>query len=260
MKQEWMTIVSQQEIAANIFEMKLSGELVQQMKQPGQFLHIKVPRNDLLLRRPISLAAIDLEAKVCTIIYRVEGDGTKVMSHLKTGDNLDILGPLGNGFDINQVKANEEILVVGGGIGVPPLYELGKQLAEKQAKVTFLFGFATDSAIFYREAFEQLGTLQISTDDGSYGQKGHVGVLLKQYLNENQPDAVYACGANGLLKLVDQTFSEHPRAYLSLESRMACGIGACYACVCHLQKDETKQKSKKVCDEGPVFPTGEVVI
>lgn len=260
MKQEWMSVVSQKEIAARIFEMKLQGELVKEMKQPGQFLHIKVPRHDLLLRRPISLAEIDQEAQTCTIIYRTDGAGTTALSHLKTDDTVDVLGPLGNGFDLSEVKEKEEILVIGGGIGVPPLYELGKQLAAKQANITFLFGFATISAIFYHQLFARLGTVEISTDDGSYGQKGHAGHLLEQYLQKKQPDAVYACGANGLLQLVDQTFHEHPRAYLSLESRMACGVGACYACVCHLQNDPTGQKSKKVCDEGPVFPTGEVVI
>lgn len=260
MKQEFMEIVSQKEIAKSIFELKLTGELVAKMQQAGQFLNIKIPREDLLLRRPISLAEVDLDQKICTLIYRVEGQGTQALSALQPGFKLDILGPLGHGFDVDQVQASENILVIGGGIGVPPLYELGKRLAAKKANITFLFGFATKSAIFYQDQFKQLGKLEISTDDGSCGTQGQVSLLLERYLAQQKPDAVYACGSKGLLQLVETTFHDHPRAYLSLESRMACGVGACYACVCHLQNDESKQKSKKVCDEGPVFKTGEVVL
>lgn len=260
MKQEWMEVVAQQELAPRIFEMTLKGKLVSQMLTPGQFLHIKIPREDLLLRRPISLSEIDQIEQTCKIIYRIEGQGTAELSQLKSGDCLDILGPLGNGFDISRVEKDEEILVVGGGIGVPPLYELGLQLSNKGAKVTFLLGYSTAEVSFYEEKFKQLGEVEIATDDGTYGTKGNVGILIDNYLENKNPAAVYACGAVGLLKKVDDTFYHHPRAYLSLEARMACGMGACYACVCHVQGDETKQKSKKVCDEGPVFRTGEVVL
>jgi len=259
--QEEMTIVSQRELASAIFEMKLTGKLVKEMKQAGQFLHIRVPRYDLLLRRPISLAEIDHESGTCTIIYRVEGCGTKYFSKMKQGETLDILGPLGNGFDISMADPGKVVLIIGGGIGVPPLYELSKKLIAKDVKVVHLFGFATKEVIFYEEKFRALGEVRISTDDRSYGLHGHVGDLLKNLESENfTPDAVYACGANGMLKMVDKKFAMHSYAFISLESRMACGVGACYACVCHENGDLTGAKSRKVCDQGPVFKTGKVVI
>lgn len=257
MKQEMMTVVSQQLIGPRIYELILSGELVKEMATPGQFVHIKVPRADLLLRRPISLANINCEQGQCTLIYRVEGDGTDNLSQLIPGDLLDVMGPLGNGFPIDEVQSGETVFIVGGGIGVPPLYELSQQVKAKGATVIHLFGFAKKEVIFYEEQFSKLGEVHISTDDGSYGTHGHAGNLLDNLLQKFQPDAVYACGSSGLLKAVDQHFAEHPRAYMSLESRMACGMGACYACVCDLKKE---QGSKKICDEGPIFATGEVVL
>ncbi|MDR3156834.1 MAG: dihydroorotate dehydrogenase electron transfer subunit [Lactobacillales bacterium] len=259
--QEKMGIVSQRELAPDIFEMKLSGKLVQKMKQAGQFLHIRVPREDLLLRRPISLAQIDQQAGICTIIYRVEGLGTEVFSKMKPGDSLDVLGPLGNGFDTSFVNRGSTVLILGGGIGVPPLYELSKQFVNRGVKVVHLLGFATSEVIFYEKEFRLLGETRISTDDGSYGVKGHVGTLLEELETENfLPDAVYACGSDGLLKMVDEKFAQHPAAFISMESRMACGIGACYACVCYEKGDVTQKRSRKICDQGPVFKIGEVVI
>lgn len=258
MKQEMMSVVSQVCLAPNIYELVLTGELVKEMKVPGQFIHIKVPRADLLLRRPISLAAINQARLECTIIYRVEGDGTADLSLLEPGDLLDVMGPLGNGFPIADITAEDCVFIIGGGIGVPPLYELSRQIKERGAKVVHLLGFAKQDVIFYEDQFMALDEVHISTDDGSYGTHGHAGNLLDELLKVYQPTAVYSCGSNGLLKTVEANFHDHPRAYLSLEARMACGMGACYACVYHLQADETGKESKKVCDEGPVFATGEV--
>ncbi|MFC6347940.1 dihydroorotate dehydrogenase electron transfer subunit [Vagococcus carniphilus] len=259
MKQEMMVMTKQVEIAENIFELTLQGKLVQEMNQPGQFIHIRVPRSDLLLRRPISLANISKENETCQIIYRAEGEGTKVLSQLEEGTKIDCLGPLGNGFNIEEVVENDVVFLVGGGIGVPPLYELGKKLAEKKAKIIFMHGFANKNAIFYEKEFSDLGVLMLATDDGSYGYKGHTGDLMNKALKVHpNPKAIYACGPSGLLKSVEMTFPNHPHVYLSMEERMACGIGACYACVCPSKKDPTV--NKKVCDEGPVFKSGEVII
>lgn len=257
MKQEMMTVVSQKLLGPKIYELILRGELVREMAIPGQFVHIKVPRADLLLRRPISLANIDADNLECTLIYRVEGDGTENMSQLRPGELLDVMGPLGNGFPIEAVQAEEVVFVIGGGIGVPSLYELSQQLQRKGAKVIQIFGFAKAEVIFYADKFAELGEVHISTDDGSYGTHGHAGLLLDDLLTKYQPAAVYACGSNGLLKAVDRNFENHARAYMSLEARMACGMGACYACVCDLKKEKA---SKKICDEGPIFATGEVVL
>lgn len=258
MKQEVMKIVHQRQLAPRIYEMTLNGELVQEMTRPGQFLHIRVPRADLLLRRPISINQIDQSQKTCRIIYRVEGDGTKHFAELTAGDSLDVLGPLGNGFDLSGLTNKDEVFIVGGGIGVPPLYELSKQLKERGVKAIHFLGFASQEVMYYEEEFLKLGDTRIATDDGTYGLHGNVGNLL--LAAKDKPAAIFACGSNGLLKTVEQLFAGHPNVQLSLESRMACGVGACYACVCHVPGDETGTKSLKVCDEGPIFQAGEVIL
>lgn len=260
-----MTITQQRQLAPRIYEMTLSGHLVQEMKKSGQFLHIRVPREDMLLRRPISINHIDREAGTCRIIYRTEGEGTKVFAQLQAGEQLDVLGPLGNGFDLSQIQAGDEVYIIGGGIGIPPLYELSRRILALGAVPIHFLGFASKEVMYYTEEFKALGACRFATDDGSFGVHGNVGNLLLTALaaegyGDNPPAAVFACGNNGMLKTVDQLFSDHPNAQISLESRMACGIGACYACVCHIADDETGQKSVKVCDQGPIFPVGKVVI
>lgn len=257
MKQEEMTVVKQIELAPHIYELTLAGELVQEMSMPGQFIHIRVPRTDLLLRRPISLAEISKETGTCKIIYRADGDGTRVLAEFKTGDSVDVLGPLGKGFPIDMIEEGDVVHVIGGGIGVPPLYELGRQLKAKNANIVFMNGFADKSLVYYEEAFKTLGTVLIATDNGSYGASGHVGILMDQ-VAEQEPKAVFACGAKGLLKSVESHYPDHPHVYISMEERMACGVGACYACVCQSKKDPSV--NVKVCDEGPVFRAGEIVL
>ncbi|MGG5340699.1 dihydroorotate dehydrogenase electron transfer subunit [Enterococcus sp. AZ192] len=260
MKQEIMTIVSQKQLAPRIFQMTLTGELVNEMKKPGQFIHIKVPRADLLLRRPISLNQIDQQAKTCTIIYRTEGDGTKEFSMMTSGDKLDVMGPLGNGFDVDCLNEGQKAFVVGGGIGIPPMYELSKQLKQRGVEVIHFLGYASKEVVYFEEEFLELGDTRFATDDGSFGVEGNVGNLILEAIKTEQPDAVYACGANGMLKMIAQVFPDQPNVFLSLEQRMACGMGACYACVCHVPDDETGTKSVKVCDEGPIFRASEVVL
>ncbi|MBS7576649.1 MULTISPECIES: dihydroorotate dehydrogenase electron transfer subunit [unclassified Enterococcus] len=255
-----LTILAQTELAFNIFEMTLTGKLVQQMRKPGQFLNIKIPSSALLLRRPISLHEINIELNQCKIIYRIEGAGTKQLSELKAGNEIDVIGPLGNGFDIEAVRTKEKILIIGGGIGTPPMYQLAKALKLKDAELTTVLGFASQNVMFHLDKFAELGSLFVTTDDGSFGTAGHAGVVIEQLLLEQHFDAVYACGAPGMLHMVNERFRNHPRAYLSMEARMACGIGACYACVCHIDGDSTQTKSVKVCDQGPIFKTGKVVI
>jgi dihydroorotate dehydrogenase electron transfer subunit len=239
--------------------MTLKGALVEQMEVPGQFLHLRVPQNDLLLRRPISINDINHEEGTCRIIYRVEGDGTRVFSEMKVGDKLDVMGPLGNGFQLSELHAGDTAFIVGGGIGIPPLYELSKQLIAKGVTPVHFLGFASKEVMYYEEEFLALGDTYIATDDGSYGTHGHVGHLLAQMME--QPNAVFSCGANGMLRAVESRYlGKIANVQLSLEARMACGMGACYACVCHLQEDESGQKSVKICDEGPIFPAGKVVL
>nr|WP_309099304.1 dihydroorotate dehydrogenase electron transfer subunit [Fredinandcohnia onubensis] len=258
MKKEQMKIVSHTQIAEDIFELTLAGELVQAIKDPGQFVHVKVSDGiDPLLRRPISIANIDQEKQECTLIYRKEGLGTRVLSEKNIDQSVDVLGPLGNGFPVDEVGVGETALLVGGGIGVPPLYELSKRLVAKGVKVIHVLGFQSKSAVFYEEKFSVLGETHIATVDGTVGTKGFVTDVISN--NGITFDTLYSCGPTPMLKALEKAFPDR-NAYISLEERMGCGIGACFACVCHLQDDPEGYTYKKVCSDGPVFKVGEVVL
>ena len=252
---EVMRVVSQEEIVPTIFELVLEGDMVETMKA-GQFLHLRVPDDAHLLRRPISISSIDKATKRCRLIYRVEGSGTAIFSSLKTGDSIDVMGPQGNGFDLSDLDKQSHVLLVGGGIGVPPLLEVARQLYARGVKITTILGFATKDAVILEDELAQYSKIFVTTDDGSYGIKGNVSVVIKEF--NTVFDAIYSCGAPGMMKYINQTFYDHPRAYLSLESRMACGMGACYACVLKVPDSETV--SQRVCEDGPVFKTGTVVL
>lgn len=254
--QEVMTVVEQVQIAPRIFSLVLEGKLVQEM-QAGQFVHIRVPDKSMLLRRPISISDIDKEMCRCRLIYRTEGQGTELLSLLQAGQELDVMGPLGNGFPTEFLTEGNRILIVGGGIGVPPLVELAKQAKRKGAEVFSILGFANRDALILEDELSQYGEVLVTTDDGSYGQKGHIGHIIEEL--ETEFKAIYACGAPGMMAYLDQKFQHHPHAYLSLESRMACGMGACYACVVK-EKGGQDHENKRVCKEGPVFKTGSLVL
>ncbi|WP_439709961.1 dihydroorotate dehydrogenase electron transfer subunit [Streptococcus ruminantium] len=249
---EQMMIVEQVQLAPRIFAMTLKGNMVREMKM-GQFIHIRVPDDSMLLRRPISISEIDVENSQCRIIYRVEGQGTNVFSKMVSGQNLDVMGPLGKGFDTDFLKEGDHILLIGGGIGVPPLIEVAKRAVHRGAKVTSVIGFATKEAVILEEKLGRYGQVYVTTDDGSYGKKGNVASVVN-HLSEGFA-AIYSCGAPAMMKYVDQRFQDHPHAYVSLEARMACGMGACYACVVK-PKQGLEHENKRVCKEGPVFATG----
>ncbi|WP_438823975.1 dihydroorotate dehydrogenase electron transfer subunit [Bacillus sp. JJ1773] len=257
-KKELCQVVSQQEIAERIFELTLKGELVNEMNEPGQFVHLKISEQfDPLLRRPISISAINKDEKEFTMIYRAEGKGTIILSEKKPGDTVDVLGPLGHGFPLEEASAGETALLVGGGIGVPPLFELSKQLVKKGVKVIHVLGFQSSNVVFYDEQFTQLGETYAATVDGSYGRKGFVTNVIED--DKINFDILYSCGPTPMLKALEQAY-KHKKVYLSLEERMGCGIGACFACVCHTGEDPTGYTYKKVCSDGPVFKAGEVVL
>lgn len=257
-KKELMTVINQQRIAKNIFQLTMGGELVKEMREPGQFVHLKVTEGSApLLRRPISISQIHKEQDQFTMIYRVEGAGTQLLSTKKPGDVVDVLGPLGNGFPIEQLKAGQTALLVGGGIGVPPLLELSMKLVEKGVVVKHVIGFETLDVVFLEDEFKRLGKTYVTTVDGTYGSKGFVTDLITNY--ELDFDTAFACGPTPMLRALETLYSQKPM-YLSLEERMGCGIGACFACVCHTQADPEGTSYKKVCSDGPVFLAGEVVI
>ncbi|WP_078547249.1 dihydroorotate dehydrogenase electron transfer subunit [Litchfieldia alkalitelluris] len=257
-KKELMKVISQTSIVENIFELTLQGDLVQEIKEPGQFVHLKVASStDPLLRRPISIANIDKTQNQFTMIYRSEGLGTRVLSEKSTGETVDVLGPLGNGFPLEAVSEGETALLVGGGIGVPPLYELSKQLVAKGVKVIHVLGFQSVSAVFYQEKFSLLGDTYIATVDGSYGERGFVTDVIANY--GLTFDVLYSCGPTPMLRAIESQYADK-NVYISLEERMGCGVGACFACVCHTADDPTGFSYKKVCSDGPVFKVGEVVL
>ncbi|WP_335870550.1 dihydroorotate dehydrogenase electron transfer subunit [Bacillus sp. 2205SS5-2] len=256
-RKEWMTIIHHGEIALNIFELVLEGELVQEIAQPGQFVHVKVGDIEPLLRRPISIAAVDYMKKQCTLIYRADGRGTTLLSLKKPGETIDILGPLGNGFPVGASGLGKTALLVGGGVGVPPLYELSKQLVNKGYHVIHVLGFQGKEVAFYMKEFSLLGPTYVATIDGSLGLQGFVTDCIREMKLDF--DEFYACGPQLMLKAMEAEWGDK-KGFLSLEERMGCGVGACFACVCHLQQDPEGKSYVKVCSDGPVFSVGEVVL
>jgi dihydroorotate dehydrogenase electron transfer subunit len=259
-----LSVISNEQIAERIFRLEVEGELVGRMTQPGQFVHIKCGTGiDPLLRRPISICDVDADRKRLTMIYRVEGHGTRVLSEHVPGQMVDILGPLGEGFPIEGRKAGEHALLVGGGIGVPPLYYLGKQLKQRGVRVTFVTGFGTASQVFLEKELAELGDVHVVTIDGTAGVKGLVtDVLTEAYnLDVNDWDVLYSCGPVPMLRaLQDKYQALGKEGYISLEQRMGCGVGACLACVCPVQEAKEGKKYRKICSDGPVFPFGEVQV
>ena len=255
-RNERMTVVHQAKIAHNIFELTLQGELVQEMN-PGQFVHVRVGESfEPLLRRPISIANVNNEMKEFTMIYRAEGRGTELLSKKAVGDVVDVLGPIGNGFPVDAVQPGGTALLVGGGIGVPPLHELAKQLNARGIRTIHVLGFQSENVTFYEEQFSKLGDTYYVTADGTKGTKGFVTNLLDELKPEF--DVFYSCGPLPMLKALEAQFPDKP-GYLSFEERMACGIGACFACVCNTTEKHEKDYVK-VCSDGPVFPKGVVAL
>lgn len=255
-KKELCKIIAQKEIAKDIYQLTVEANFVREINTPGQFVHIRIDKTlDPLLRRPISISSFDKLNSQFTMIYRKDGKGTALLAEKGPGMLLDILGPLGNGFPINEVSTGETALLVGGGIGVPPLYELSNQLIAKGVKVIHVLGFQTQSAVFYEREFLENGETYITTVDGSYGSKGFVTDIIKDI----NFDCLYTCGPTPMLKAIENEYS-HKKVFLSLEERMGCGVGACFACVCKSGDDPHGVSYKKVCSDGPVFRAGEVVI
>ena len=240
MKQLTFEIKSNEQIAKNVYRMQLCGDTVGIL--PGQFVNIRVQGQ--FLRRPISVC--NIADGILTIIYKVVGVGTEAMSHLPAGTQLDVLTVLGNGYDLS--KAGDEPLLVGGGVGVPPMYMLARQLREAGKRVRVILGFNTKDEVFYEEEFRALGCdVTVTTVDGSHGVKGFVTNAL-----DGKQSYYYTCGPLPMIKALLQAAGTNGE--VSMEERMGCGFGACMGCTI-----QTTQGPKRVCKEGPVFPA-EVLI
>lgn len=246
--QDFLTINYNKELIPGLFEMELEGEGASFITAPGQFINIKI--NDSLqpyLRRPMSI--LDYDDTHIKLIYRIRGEGTKILSEKEPGEKLDVLIGLGNGFTDTDYN---EVIVVGGGSGTPPMYGLAKRLIEKGVKVTAVLGFNGSYDVFYEEEFKKLCPTYISTMDGTCGTKGTVIDAIKE--NNLTFDHYYACGPEPMLDALVKNFPDN--GSLSFEARMGCGFGACMGCSC---KVKTKPY-KRICVEGPVLSSDEVII
>ena len=241
MKQVLLKIVENKPLNANVMEMTLQGDVLG--VKAGQFINVKIDR--LYLRRPISVCEI-LDGGL-KIIYKIVGKGTEILSQMKAGESLDVLTVLGNGYDLSL--SGDKPLLIGGGVGVPPMYELCKQLISAGKKVNVILGFNTKSEIFYENEFINLGAkVMVTTVDGSYGIKGFVTDAMKDL----DYSYFYTCGPEPMLKAVHkQSVTD---GEMSFEERMGCGFGACMGCSC-----KTLTGNKRICKEGPVLKKGEIL-
>ena len=241
MKQRLFEIQSNEQIAKNVYRMQLGGDTTGIL--PGQFVNIRVQGQ--FLRRPISVC--NIADGILTIIYKVVGVGTEAMSKLAEGTQLDILTVLGNGYDLT--KAGDSPLLVGGGVGVPPMYMLARQLREMGKDVRVILGFNTKDEVFYEDEFRALGCdVTVTTVDGSHGVKGFVTNAL-----DGKQSYYYTCGPLPMIKALLQAAGTNGE--VSMEERMGCGFGACMGCTI-----QTTIGPKRVCKEGPVFPAEELIL
>lgn len=257
-KKESAVVISQEMLTDGIFSMWLRTEAAQ-MAVPGQFISMYTNDGTKLLPRPISICEIDKENGALRVVYRVTGEntGTKQFSEAKAGDVIPVIGPLGNGFPLDKADGKKAFLM-GGGIGVPPILELSKQLTNCEKQI--VMGYR-DANTFLKEQFEENGAVYVSTEDGSVGTKGNVMDAIRE--NGLTADIIYACGPTPMLRAIKNFAEENGiECYISLEERMACGIGACLACVCKSKEKDhhTNVHNKRICKDGPVFLSTEVEI
>lgn len=241
-------------LGTGIYEMWLKTEKIAQAAGPGQFLSVYSNDGARLLPRPISICSLCDDT--VRIVYRVAGKGTEEFSHMTAGQTLTVQGPLGNGYDVTAPCAAKKAVIFGGGIGIPPMLELAKQL---QCEKDIILGYRDE--LFLNKEFEPFGRVTIATEDGSFGIKGNVLDALKE--KSIEPEIIYACGPAPMLRAVKVYATENKiMCYVSLEERMACGVGACLACVCRTTDEDAHSKvhNKRVCKEGPVFDAREVEI
>lgn len=249
-RRERAVIIRKEEIAPGIIDMRLRTEEIADFAGAGQFAALYCRDGSRLLPRPVSICEIDKKEHAIRLIFRVAGKGTAEFARLESGMRIEMLGPLGNGFRVEEKSA----LIVGGGIGIFPLLELAKQAGGKKQIVLGYRGMP-----FLHEAFQAYGEVTVATEDGSFGIKGNALDAIRQ--KNPAADVIYACGPLPMLRAVKAYAAEKGiLCYVSLEERMACGIGACFGCVCKSRETDahTNVKNKRICKEGPVFLAQEV--
>ncbi len=248
-------VVSQKEIAPQIFDLWLETELAQDAR-PGQFVALYPKSEATLLPRPISICEADKENNRLRLVYRIAGKGTKEFSAWRAGEEAALLGVLGNGFPLDKAEG-KKVFLMGGGIGIPPMLQLAKELqAEKQIIVGY-----RNRDLFLADELRENGTVYVATEDGSAGCAGNVMDAVRE--NGLKAEVIMACGPMPMLRAIKKYAEENGiEAYLSLEERMACGVGACLGCVCKTKEVDhhSHVHNARICTDGPVFEAKEVDI
>jgi dihydroorotate dehydrogenase electron transfer subunit len=242
-------LIKKSEIAPDIFDFTIESEEIAKETKCGQFLHIDCGASSYL-RRPISIC--DAENGTVRFIFQVKGEGTRSLSRFNIGDDINVLGPLGHGFELK----GEKPVIIGGGIGVFPLYKLAKNV-----NADVFLGFRDRSLVVMEDEFKACSkSVTVGTDNGTYGYNGYVANAMAEYIDKNECDMIYCCGPKPMLKAVKQIAeSKGIPCQLSLEQRMGCGIGACLVCTCETTHEGT-DKNMRVCKNGPVFYSTEVTL
>ena len=254
---ENLTVVSQEEIGKDIFSLWLQTDQMAQYARPGQFLSLYTGNSSKLLPRPISICEIDKETSRIRLVYRVTGKntGTEAFSKMQPGDKIEALGPLGNGFPLEEAEG-KKVFLIGGGIGIPPMLETAKQL---NAKKTAVLGYRDE--LFLNEEFAKYADVYVATEDGSSGTKGNVLNAIQEKALE--ADVIFACGPMPMLRAIKEyAAANNMEAYISLEEHMACGVGACLGCVCKTKNVDAHSHvhNSRICTDGPVYNAEEVEI
>lgn len=248
-------VISQKEIAENIFDMWIETTIAKDA-HPGQFIGVYPKDKSTILPRPISICEVNEEKTALRIVYRIAGQGTKEFASYAAGDHVEVLGVLGNGFPLEAGKG-KKVFLMGGGIGVPPILQLAKELeAEKQVVVGY-----RDSNLFLKEDLDKYASVYVATEDGSAGTKGNVMNAIKE--NDLDAEVIYACGPMPMLRAIKRYAEDKGiKAYISLEEHMACGVGACLGCVVKTKEVDhhSHVHNARICTDGPVFDAEEVDI
>ena len=257
-KKEKVQVLSTAKLAEGIYEMWLATDMAKE-KGAGRFIAVYPKNGATLLPRPISICERDEKKGALRIVYRIAGEGTKEFSTYQKGDTAEILGVLGNGYPLEAAEGKTALLM-GGGIGIPPLVELAKELQHHNCKVQIVPGYR-DAQLFLRQDLEQYGEVYIATEDGSLGTKGNVLDAVREH--QIKADLIYACGPMPMLRAIKgYAAKEQIPAWISLEERMACGVGACLGCVCKTVKEDAHSHvhNARICTDGPVFLAEDVDI